>query len=317
MKNVLLLETVADEADSILRKNANVIEAFPGSDTVQIASGQPVHAIVTRGKGQVNRKLMDACKGLEVAARCGVGLDNIDVDEATNRGIRVINAPGSNSSTIAEHTLTLMLMSLRNAWNSVERVKAGKWSWRNQYAGDELRGKTVGILGMGNIGQRVAKLADAFGMTVIYWDKFATIPGYESLEMDRVLRRADVVTIHVPLLKDTEKLIGERELNLMQPHAVLINTARGPIIDEAALINALQENLIAGFASDVLAVEPPDDDHPLLNHANTLITPHTGSLTSTTYRNMCVTTVENVIAILSRRKPDPASVFNRRQLGDG
>lgn len=315
-KNVLLLETVDTEADDLLRENTVVHEAFrdKDADPIETAKRSAIHAVVTRGKGQVNRELMDACPELEVVARCGVGLDNVDVAEATKRGIRVINAPGSNSSTIAEHALTLMLMCVRNAWNSVKHVKAGEWSWRNRYSGDELRGKTLGILGMGNIGQRVAKLGDAFGMNVIYWDKFPVESEYESCSIDDVLRRADVVTIHVPLLEETKNLMGEKQISLIKPGAFLINTARGPIVDETALLEALNSGKIAGFAADVLAVEPPGSDHPLVNHSKTLITPHTGSLTATTYRNMCVLTVRNVIAVLIGSDPDPKSVFNRDDL---
>ncbi|WP_340105462.1 hydroxyacid dehydrogenase [Rhodohalobacter sp. 8-1] len=315
-KNVLLLETVDTEADDLLRKNAVVLEALQGkgSDPIEMAKRVTVHAVITRGKGQVNRELMETCPDLEVVARCGVGLDNVDVAEATKRGVRVINAPGSNSSTIAEHALTLMMMGIRDAWRSVERVKEGDWHWRNQYSGDELRGKTLGILGMGNIGQRVAKLADAFGMKVIYWDKFPVQSEYESCSMEDVLERSDVVTLHVPLLEETKHLIGEKQLNLMKPDAWLINTARGPIIDEAALLDALDNERISGFAADVLSIEPPGSNHPLVNHLKTLITPHTGSLTAATYRDMCVFTIQNVIAVLSETDPDPKAVFNRNEL---
>lgn len=313
-KNVLLLETVASEADILLQENTKVHEAFQGVNPVEVAKNTTIQAIVTRGKGNVNRELMDACPDLEVVARCGVGLDNVDVDEATSRGVKVINAPGSNSSTVAEHALNLMLMGVRNTWNSVDHVKDGDWSSRNQYSGDELRGKTLGILGMGNIGQRVAKLADAFGMNVIYWDKFPVQSEYENGSMEDVLKQADVVTVHVPLLDETKHLVGEEELNLMKPTAWLINTARGPIIDEKALLKALENGKISGFASDVLAEEPPESDYPLLNHPKTLITPHTASLTATTYRNMCVSTVQNTIAILGGSTPDSKSVFNRDEL---
>jgi len=316
-KNVLLLETVASEADILLRENTVVHEAIYPRNPIEVAKSAAVHAIVTRGKGNVNRELIDACPDLEVIARCGVGLDNVDVGEASRRGIKVINAPGSNSSTVAEHALTLMQMGVRNVWKSVERVKDGDWSWRNQYSGDELRGKTLGILGMGNIGQRVAKLADAFGMKVIYWDKFPVQSEYESCSMEDVLKQADVVTIHVPLLKETKHLVGEEQLNLMKPTAWLINTARGPIIDEMALIKALDNETISGFASDVLAVEPPDSDYPLVKHPKTLITPHTGSLTATTYRNMCVSTVQNTLAVLDGLSPDQKSVFNSGDLDSG
>lgn len=205
-------------------------------------------------------------------------------------------------------------MCVRNSWMSADRVKAGDWSWRNQYTGDELRGKTLGILGMGNIGKRVAKLGDAFGMEIIYWDKFPVESPYESDSMNNVLKRADVVTVHVPLFDETRNLIGKEQLHLMNPFAYLINTARGAIVDEIALLQALNDGEIAGFASDVLANEPPDADHPLINHPKTLITPHSGSLTATTYRNMCVSTVKNVIAVLNGLQPEPGSVFNRNDL---
>lgn len=314
MKHVLLLETIDDEANALLKKSCNVIETFPETDVIKYVQNHSVHGIITRGKGQVNRDLMNACPDLVVVARCGVGLDNIDVAEATKRNVKVINAPGSNSDTIAEHTLTLMLMSIRNMWTSAERVKAGDWSWRNQYSGDELRGKTLGILGMGNIGRRVARLAALFGMNVIYWDKFSVASEYTSMAMNDVLRRADIVSIHVPLMNDTVHLIGKKELKLMQPQSILINAARGAIIDEEALVEALNNDIIAGFAADVLAKEPPPAGHPLTSHKKTLITPHTGSLTKTTYREMCMYTVENVIAVLSNKNPDPESLYNRKGL---
>lgn len=313
-KNVLLLETIDGEADRILRENAEVIDAITVSNPIEIAENHAIAAIVTRGKGQVNRKLMDACPDLAAVARCGVGLDNVDVEEATARNIKVIHAPGSNSDTIAEHALALMLMLMRNMYHSVDRVKAAEWNWRNRYVGDELSGKSLGILGMGNIGQRVARLADAFGMEIIYWDKYPVHSPFTSMPMHDVLRKADVVTLHVPLLKETENMIGAEELGLMQPHACLINTARGGLIDQQALTKAFESESLAGFAADVLAEEPPGSDEPLLAHPNVLITPHTGSLTTTTYRNMCLSTVNNVIAVLDDREPDPGSVFNRKQL---
>lgn len=313
-KNVLLLETIAPEADDLLREYTHVVEAFEGFNSLEKTESKSIHAVVTRGKGQVNQQLFEACPDLEVVARCGVGLDNVDVVEATRRNIKVINAPGSNSSTIAEHTLTLMLMCIRNAWMSADRVKAGDWRWRSQYTGDELRGKTLGILGMGNIGKRVAELGDAFGMNIIYWDKFPVESPYESDSIKNVLKKADVITIHVPLLDETRHLIGKEQLGLMKQSATLINTARGAIIDEIALLHALNEGEIAGFAADVLANEPPDADHPLIKHQKTLITPHSGSLTATTYRNMCVSTVKNVIAVLNGSQPEPESVFNRSEL---
>ncbi|NJK82764.1 MAG: hypothetical protein HC912_02080 [Saprospiraceae bacterium] len=135
-----------------------------------IAEKQPIHAIVTRGKGEVNETLIAACPDLQVIARCGVGLDNVNVDFATQKGIKVVNAPGSNADTVAEHALCLMLMLQRHLYASVQAVKQNDWQFRNRYQGDEIRGKTLGILGLGNIGSKVAHLAAAFGMHIIYWD---------------------------------------------------------------------------------------------------------------------------------------------------
>lgn len=313
-KNVLLLETIADDADDLLRSQVNVIEAYDLANAAILARKQPVHGIVTRGKGQVNEELMQACPDLEVITRCGVGLDNVNVRIATLRNIRVVNAPGANSATIAEHALTLMLMLIRNVWKSTERVKSGRWEWRNTYTGDEIRGKTLGILGMGNIGQRVAKLADAFGMEVIFWDKFPVESPYKSVGFEDLLQTSDVITLHIPLMKATENMIGAQEFALMKPGTYLINTARGGLIREGDLLNALNSGTLAGFAADVLSTEPPPVYHPLTAHPKTLITPHTGSLTATTYRHMCMSTVENTLLILSGRQPDPASVFNQKEL---
>ena len=313
-KNVLLLETIAKEADDRLRSQTNVLEAFHTHTVMEVAGRQPVHGIVTRGKGQVTKELMQACPDLEVITRCGVGLDNVDVEEATRRNIRVVNAPAANSDTIAEHTLTLMLMLVRNVWKSAERVRSGRWEWRNHYSGDEIRDKTLGIVGMGNIGQRVARLADAFGMKVIFWDKFPVESQYHSVGFRELLQEADIVTLHVPLMEATTGLIGAEELSLMKPGAYLINTARGGLIREEDLYEALESGALRGFAADVLSEEPPGLNNPIPAHPNALITPHTGSVTTATYRHMCVSTVENTLAILAGDQPEPGSVFNRAQL---
>ena len=315
MKNILLLESVVEEAFQELKKHSQLFTAYQGESLSEITEKNDIHAIITRGKGQVNKALMESCKELEVVARCGVGLDNVDVKEATTRQVKVINAPGVNAATIAEHTLSLMLILIRNLYPSVTQVKAGNWQWRNQYTGDELSGKTLGILGLGNIGKRVAKLAEAFGMQVIYWDKFVNHPDYPNLSLEEVLQRSDIVTIHVPLFEDTVGLLGKNELSLMQPHAFLINTARGAIIDQSALTEALQTGKIAGFGADVLADEPPDPNDPITSLPNTMISPHVGSLTATTYRNMCVLTVNNVLAVLEGKAVDPSCIFNRKELG--
>ena len=317
MKNILLLETVAEDALQILQKASDVriLAEYDQHYDAGALSNIQVDAIITRGKGQVNPALIDACPALQVVGRCGVGLDNIDVAYATSKGIKVVNAPGSNSQTIAEHTMSLMMALQRNLYRSIAEVKAGNWAWRNQFEGDEIYGKTLGILGLGNIGKKVAAMATAFGMKVIYWDKTATSADYISLPLDEVIAGADIITLHLPLFPDTRELINATSLGKMKKTALLINTARGQIIDQKALFEALKSGTIAGFAADVLTEEPPAKDDPLLTLPNVLITAHVGSLTSRTYTKMCVDTVNNILAIVSGEKPEEHCVFNRKELG--
>lgn len=305
-KNVLLLETIVDEALALLEENANVFEGYTEDGLNEVLGRVEIHATITRGKGQIDKHLMDGCPDLEVVARCGVGLDNVDVAEATARKIRVVNAPGSNAATIAEHTLALMLMLMRNLYQSVEKVKQHDWNWRNQYAGDELNGKTLGILGMGNIGKRVAKLGEAFGMKVLYWSRTT-----QNLPMEELLKQSDIVSLHLPLTPQTNEIIGAAQLALMKPTAFLINTARGALINHAALLDALNANTIAGFAADVLPDEPPVENVSIVQHPHALITPHTASLTAATYQRMCLLTVKNVLAILGGGAAELNSVYNR------
>jgi D-3-phosphoglycerate dehydrogenase len=316
MKNILLLETVADEALQVLR-NANDVTVLPAYEytyDLEKLSTLQVDGIITRGKGQVNPALINACKVLKVVGRCGVGLDNIDVAYATSKGIKVVNAPGANAQTIAEHTLSLMMALQRNLYRSIFEVKAGNWAWRNQFEGDEIFGKTLGILGLGNIGRKVAAMATAFGMKIIYWDKTATSDEHTYMSFDQVISEADIISLHLPLFPDTKELINATTLGKMKRSALLINTARGQIIDQQALYVALRAGTIAGFAADVLTEEPPAKDNPLLTLPNVLITAHVGSLTTRTYTKMCVDTVNNILSILRDEQPDPYCIFNKKEL---
>lgn len=314
-KNILLLESVSAEADGLLNEHAQVRTSDTPNSGPEIAEKETIHAIVTRGKGDVNRKLIDLCPDLEVIARCGVGLDNIDVDYATGKGIRVVNAPGSNADTVAEHALALMLNLQRQLYSSFLAVKRNDWNFRQRYQGDEIRGKTLGILGLGNIGRKVARLATAFGMSVIYWGQ-AEQPGvdYAFYDLEELLRRSDLISLHLPLVPATEKLINASTLKLMQPHALIVNTSRGGVIDQEALLNALQREQIGGFAADVLDREPPVENDPLLQLDNVLITPHSASLTARTYNEMCLITVRNTLDLLQGKSIDERFIFNRKDL---
>ncbi|MFS4417976.1 2-hydroxyacid dehydrogenase [Maribacter sp. 2307ULW6-5] len=314
---ILLLETIADEAMHLLEGAADVkiITGFDAESLASAIKNNDVHAIITRGKGQVRAALMAQLPELKIIARCGVGLDNIDVAEATKRGIKVVNAPNSNANTIAEHTISLLLVLQRNLYNAITMAKEGQWQQRGSYQGDEIHGKTLGILGMGNIGKKVARIAHAMGMRVIYWSAEKEDVPYAFAPFEKVLKTADCISLHLPLTPETEHLINAKALALMKPTALLINTARGGIIDQKALVTALEHKKLAGFAADVLAVEPPETGEPLTKHPNTYITPHVGSLTATTYAYMCRVTVENTLALLRGEQAQENCVFNRAALG--
>jgi D-3-phosphoglycerate dehydrogenase len=316
-KTIILLETVAKEAMQLLKEasDMNIITGFDEASLHKNIANTTIDAIITRGKGQVREKLLNQLPHLKVISRCGVGLDNIDVAAATKRGIKVVNAPNSNANTIAEHTISLLLLLQRNLYSAITMVKEGRWNERGTYVGDEIHGKTLGILGLGNIGKKVARIADAMGMNIIYWSAQKEDVPYPFLSLEEVLKNSDALSLHLPLTTKTEHLINEKALAKMKTTALLINTARGKIIDQKSLSKALANKKIGGFAADVLAVEPPETNESLLQYPNTLITAHVGSLTATTYTQMCVMTVENTLKILRGEAPAPNCIFNRNELG--
>lgn len=315
--SVLLLETIDASADDALRSRADVVLSNSPSpdDTVRAAAGRRFDAIMTRGKGRVSAELLDVCPGLRVVARCGVGLDNVDVASASARGVRVLNVPGCNAQTIAEHAMMLMLAVGRGLVECANAVRQGDWGYRNSYDRDELNGKTAGIVGLGNIGSRFARMCEAMAMTVVYSDESDRAGvGYARLPLDELLAAADVVSLHCPLNDQTRGLMGAGRLGRMKRGAILINTARGGLIDQEALVAALRSGGLSGFGADVLDVEPPPTDHPLLSIPHVVITPHSGGLTRTTYRDSCVRSVNNVLSVLAGDEPEPGCVFNAAAL---
>ena len=312
--HVLMLESISDKARRILVQNTSVVETFTPEAAMEACQQQEIHGIVTRGKGQVDQALIKACPHLKVIARCGVGLDNIDVSCASHHKVKVINLPGSNAYTVAEHTLALMLSLQRRQFQSITQVKAGNWDYRNHYQGDEIRGKTVAILGLGNIGKKVAQLIDAFGGNVIYWGRQLQESPYTFCTLEEALMSGDIVSLHLPLVNDTENLLDKKRLALMKSGALLINTSRGAIVHEPSLITALQNGAVGGYATDVLTEEPPAPDHPFLHMDQVLVTPHSASLTATTYRQMCEISVTNLLALLRDEAIDKKYIFNRSLL---
>jgi len=227
--------------------------------------------------------VIEAAENLKVIARAGIGLDNVDVEAATRRGVMVVNAPQSNIVSAAEHTIALMLAQARNITQANAALKAGRWE-RERYQGIELAGKTFGVVGLGRVGSMVAQRCAAFGMRVIAFDPY--VPRERAKEMgvelmptlEALLVQADFVSLHLPRTPDTEGLIGDRELALMKDGARLVNTSRGAIVDEAALAKAIEDGHLAGAALDVFAEEPTTES-PLFAFDQVVVTPHLGAST--------------------------------------
>jgi D-3-phosphoglycerate dehydrogenase len=241
------------------------------------------HALVVRSSTRVTDALMERAPGLKVVARAGMGVDNIDVAAATNRGIAVLNTPGANAISAAEHTFALLLSLLRRVPWALQSVQRGQWQ-RQLFSGTELYGKTLSALGLGRIGRHVVRIANGFGMHVLAFDPYVSSESATQLRVGLVslrdaLSKADVVTLHLPLTDDTRLIVNGTNLALMKPTAVLINTARGGLIDDAALVAALNQGKLAGAALDVFAAEPLPADSPLRTSDRILLTPHVAAST--------------------------------------
>jgi phosphoglycerate dehydrogenase-like enzyme len=240
--------------------------------------------------GQITEPVLRAAKRLRLIQLVSAGFDKLDLNLCRELGIPVANNGGANAIDVAEHTLALILGFYRRMVTMDANVRHGRWSAIDSgTATYTIHGKTVGIIGLGKIGQRTAQLLTAFGARLLYYDPYPAPPAVEEalgvarVTLDELLRQSDIVTLHVPLNPQTKGLIGARELALMQPTALLVNTCRGPVIDEAALTAALQARQIAGAALDVLEKEPPVADNPLLALENVLFTPHTAGVTYDTW----------------------------------
>jgi D-3-phosphoglycerate dehydrogenase len=306
---ILLLESLHPEAEALLERCGPLVRATDPNGPQ--APSAAVRAILTRGRGRITDALMRSFPELRVIARAGAGLDNLDTAAAARRNIPVIFAPGINGRTVAEHTLALMLDLVRRITTWAKACAEGRWEDRVRYQGGELAGLTLGILGYGNVGKRVARMASAFEMNVVVAERrgLAKECEYPTLTLEELLRVADVVTLHLPLTKETNRILGAEQIARMKPTACIVNTARGALIDQTALRAALLADRLGGFAADVLDVEPPVSDDPLLRSPRVLLTPHIASLTDATYREMCIFTAENVVAVLEGRAPAETSVF--------
>ena len=264
-------------------------------------------ALIVRGRTKVTKDVVARGTHLKVVGRAGVGLDNVDVEAATARKIAVVNAPTSSTVSVAELAIGHMVSLLRHLPEADRSVKAGRWE-KGKLEGRELFGKTLGLLGSGRIGAEVAKRAQAFGMPVIAYDPYlspatADRLGIRLVEKERLFREADVLSIHAALTPETRGLVGMRELASMKRDAILVNCARGEIIDESALAEALRSGTIAGAALDVFGKEPPVGS-PLMGAPNVVFTPHLGASTVEAQGRAGAIVAEQVMKVLAGQVPE-------------
>lgn len=303
---VLVTEAIAEDGLEVLRQSAEV-DFQPNLKFEEVLEVIPNYdALVVRSSTKVTEQVIEAGKRLKVVARAGVGVDNIDVTAATRRGVVVVNAPGGSTTAAAEHSIAMMLSLARHIPHADASLRAGKWQ-RQEFMGTEVRHKTLGVIGLGKIGTEVARRAQGLEMKVLAFDPFATEDlarhlGVELVSLDDLLRRSDFITVHTPLTEATRNLIGARELAIMKPRACVINCARGGIIDEEALLAALNEGRIEGAALDVFTEEPLGKS-PLLDCKRVILTPHLGAMTHEAQVSVAVDIAQEVITVLEGGQP--------------
>jgi len=279
MKKILVADSLAPEALDKLKSIPDFeVTLKTGMDEGELVKTIPdFNAAVVRGATKMTKNVIDAASNLELIVRAGIGLDNIDVAASKEKGIQVANTPAATSISVAEHTFGLMLAAVRNHGRANLSMKEHKWE-KKILSGTELYGKTLGIIGAGRIGQEVAKRALAFGMKVIAYDiiEVETSLDAEQVSMDELLSQADIITFHLPLTEKTKHMISDEEFEKMKAGVILINASRGGIVDENALLRALESEKVRATALDVFEKEPPDD-FSLIDHPNVIATPHIGA----------------------------------------
>lgn len=299
---VHVADPLAEDGLVLLRERCEVRVTTGLAQSDLAARVADVDALIVRSETKVTAQILDAAPRLAVVGRAGVGVDNIDVLAATARGVYVVNAPLGNIVAAAEHALALALTLLRRITDADRSVRAGEWT-RSKFIGRELRGKTLGLVGIGRVGSEVARRAAAFEMRVIAHDPFATeasarAAGAQLVELDELLRGADLISLHTPLTDKTRNLIDAEALAKMKPSAVLVNCARGEVVDLAALAAALEAGTIAGAALDVYPDEPLPADSPIRHAPRTVLTPHIAGSTAEAQVNVAVDVVRQILDVL-------------------
>jgi len=310
MKNfkVLLFEDMHDDGKALLREKAEILFAHSLEESSLMNEVGEVDGIIVRANGKVSRRLMEVAPKLKVIGRHGVGVETIDLDAATEKGIWVVNTPDANTVSVAEHFFGLALILSKMLKKGDLALREGRWGARHEYTGNELHGKTLGILGFGRIGRMVGRIGHkGFDMKILYYDALR----YEEAERDlsamkvsleTVLSESDYISINLPMLPETKGLLGGREFGGMKPTAFIINLARGSIWDERALYSVLKDKKIAGAGSDVYEMEPAAKGHLLFELENFVGTPHMAAHTEEALKRMSMV-AEDVLRVLEGKEP--------------
>jgi len=306
---ILLYEPMHAAGTDLLKQHGDVVVAPAVDEATLTGIVKDIDAVVIRANGKVSGAVMNAAPRLKVIGRHGVGLENIDVAAATEKGIYVVYTPDANSESVAEHFVMLALGLSKRFLESDPALRAGQWKVRYEHIGRELYGKTLGVVGFGRIGRTTARICHhGFGMPVRYFDVVPAAPEVEAetrakrVGLDELLRSADYVSLNLPLTPQTRHSIGRDQIRIMKPTAYLCNLGRGPLWDEAAVYEALENKWIAGAGTDVFEQEPTAKDNPLFRFRNFLCTPHMAAHTDEAMRRMSLV-AEDILAVLQGRAP--------------
>ncbi len=314
-KRVMLLNPGLDNSgDALLEREVEILRVNTRDPAVLARELKGVHGLIARGGIRVTGEVLAGADALEVVATSSAGYDHIDVDACSERAIPVVNNAGLNAVSVAEHTIGLMVGLAKAIPLTDHLLRTEGWRLRQRYAGEEIGfeidGRTIGIIGMGNVGPQVAQRSRAaFNMTVLAYDPYVSrerMQGSGATKIDRLdamLPQVDFLSIHAAYTKETHHIISGPQLAKMKPTAYLINCARGPLVDETALLEALRNRVIAGAAIDVFEPEPPMDNNPLYQLPNLIVTPHLAGVTAQAAKRMAIGSAEQVLQVLRGERP--------------
>jgi D-3-phosphoglycerate dehydrogenase / 2-oxoglutarate reductase len=304
MKKIIITDAVDKKCVGILEKAGYEVNYKPGMPKEEIQKViKDYNGLIVRSDTKVTPDIIELMDNMEVIGRAGAGVDNINLEAATKKGIIVMNTPGGNTVSTAEHTMALMLSMCRNVAQANQSLRAGKWD-RKKYKGTELQGKTIGIIGLGKIGREVAVRSKAFEMRVIGYDPVlsedvASKLGFNMVDLDKIFEESDIITVHVPMNDQTKNMISEKTLAKCKDGVKIINCARGGIVNEEDLLKALDSGKVSGAAFDVYVSEPPDFNGPFIQHPKVVTTPHLGASTEEAQEKVAIQIAEQIVDLFS------------------